>query len=414
MRHNKIFFLIMMVLFVFLSGCQSEKQISEKKQMTIMHYKETLVPGLDAIIDGFVEVNANAEIKQEMIATEYNTVLQSKIQVNKTPDVFVAGSIGDVALRKYVENGIVADISELEIIKKLPSELIEPLKDSEGKIYVLPFLNTGRGIIYNVELFEKAGISELPKTLEEMKLACEKLVAIGVTPFAIAGAEGWSLGSIPWQVSQEIYSSEEWIRRRWEGISKFEDLPLETFDFFDLMVEFGNKDPIRMDFMGQIKGFAVGEYAMMAQGPWAIDLVIEIEPSFYENARMMAIPVSNDPSQSKLYYDNDLYFLVSTDADLELVDEFFSFIFEGEGREIFSKEVKILNAFDISFETHNVNQSIMEYVQAGNIITNFQYNHMPDGFWQSNAKVMQSYLLGDVDKIEALRMLDIEWDALTR
>lgn len=58
------------------------------------------------------------------------------------------------------------------------------VKDAEGKQIGLPFAIDGTGMIYNKEVFEKAGITELPTNYDELTEAAEKIKAIGVTPFA--------------------------------------------------------------------------------------------------------------------------------------------------------------------------------------------------------------------------------------
>ena len=52
----------------------------------------------------------------------------------------------------------------------------------------------GYGYIYNKKLFEKAGITETPKTLSELEAAAKKLKAKGITAFSNGYAEWWVLG----------------------------------------------------------------------------------------------------------------------------------------------------------------------------------------------------------------------------
>lgn len=423
-KQIKFFLLVCLMLFSFAScndqanDSNAEKDntsnASDSQEITFFHYKETLVDGLEAINNAFMQDNPEIKIRQEMVATEYNTLLASKINVNKTPDIFVTGTTSERSIKPYIDEKLIAELSNLEIIKKLPQELIDSVRTESGDIYVLPFLNTARGIIYNKQIFEDAGIDELPKTLDELEVVCQKIKALGITPFGIAGSEGWSLGSIPWQVAQEAYSDKAWIDAMWKKEASFLDNGLPAFQFMDLMLKYGNENLMDVDFTKQVVGFSSGKYAMVAQGPWFIDTLKDIDQDSVANAHMMAIPVSNNPQDAKLYIDNDVYLLISSQADLESIDKYFLYIYEGRGKNIFQEKVKVLNAFGIQFETHPVNQDILKYIESDNIIVNFQYNHMPDGFWQSNAKVMQEYVMGKVSKEEALKMLDDEWNALAR
>lgn len=52
----------------------------------------------------------------------------------------------------------------------------------DGKPYAYPMCLEMLGIYYNVDLFEEAGITEIPKTFEQMEEACSKLQEKNITP----------------------------------------------------------------------------------------------------------------------------------------------------------------------------------------------------------------------------------------
>ncbi|MCG3057046.1 extracellular solute-binding protein, partial [Escherichia coli] len=64
----------------------------------------------------------------------------------------------------------------------------------DGKVYGQPMNLEGYGFTYNKELFKKAGIKEVPQTLDELEAAAKKLKAAGITPFSIGYGEWWVLG----------------------------------------------------------------------------------------------------------------------------------------------------------------------------------------------------------------------------
>jgi ABC-type glycerol-3-phosphate transport system substrate-binding protein len=65
-------------------------------------------------------------------------------------------------------------------------------KSGSGEIYGIPHDQYGRtyGLFYNKSLIEKAGISALPTTYEQLIADCGKLNAVGVTPISIGNKEG--------------------------------------------------------------------------------------------------------------------------------------------------------------------------------------------------------------------------------
>lgn len=58
---------------------------------------------------------------------------------------------------------------------------------ADGKIYGFPFLSVPgtHGFIYNMEAFEKAGVTAVPTTWAELLEACETLKAAGITPIYV-------------------------------------------------------------------------------------------------------------------------------------------------------------------------------------------------------------------------------------
>ena len=58
-------------------------------------------------------------------------------------------------------------------------------------IWGVPFSSVAGGFFYNTELFKKAGISDVPKTWDDLVKCVEKLKAIDVIPWAIGAKDGW-------------------------------------------------------------------------------------------------------------------------------------------------------------------------------------------------------------------------------
>ena len=49
------------------------------------------------------------------------------------------------------------------------------------------------GCFYNKDVFEEAGITELPTNWDEFTAVCEKIKAIGKTPLYYSGSDSWTL-----------------------------------------------------------------------------------------------------------------------------------------------------------------------------------------------------------------------------
>lgn len=122
----------------------------------------------------------------------------------------VAGTAPDIACEastspyQYANMGVTLDLTPLyEQWKAEGSSVFEEIPEAawkfdqlDGKQIAIPFAIDGRGISYRKDLFEAAGITELPTTWEGFEEACEKLLASGVTPIVFTGDNTPSIVSI--------------------------------------------------------------------------------------------------------------------------------------------------------------------------------------------------------------------------
>ena len=61
----------------------------------------------------------------------------------------------------------------------------------DGKTYALPFSVGVVGFWYNKMLFEKAGITSPPATMDEFYAAVDKLEAAGIAPVSVGAGDKW-------------------------------------------------------------------------------------------------------------------------------------------------------------------------------------------------------------------------------
>ncbi len=142
------------------------------------------------VADDFEAENEGVTIEVEAIQNEdLRTRLQVALQSNDPPDVLPQWGGGELA--DQVEAGALMDLTD-----KIP-DAIESLGgsaggwQSEGKTYGVPYSLGVGGFWYNKALFEQAGISEPPATMDEWFDAVEKLKAADVAPVAVGASDKW-------------------------------------------------------------------------------------------------------------------------------------------------------------------------------------------------------------------------------
>ena len=104
----------------------------------------------------------------------------------------------------------VADISkylgDVPAVKDIRPELMRIFSDETGKVYGLPSQNYTMGLVYNRELFKRAGLdpAKPPRTWAEVRAAATKLTALGG---GVAGYGDYSKSNTGgWHFTAEAYS----------------------------------------------------------------------------------------------------------------------------------------------------------------------------------------------------------------
>ncbi|MEV5344747.1 ABC transporter substrate-binding protein [Streptomyces achromogenes] len=119
--------------------------------------------------------------------------LGSKIAGGQPPDVALLPQPG--AIKQAVQKGWAKPLGA-EAVKELAKNYSQGWQDIgkvDGKQYGAYYKAANKSLIwYNTQVFENAGAKE-PKTWQELLTASQAVYDSGVTPFSVAGADGWPL-----------------------------------------------------------------------------------------------------------------------------------------------------------------------------------------------------------------------------
>jgi raffinose/stachyose/melibiose transport system substrate-binding protein len=129
-------------------------------------------------------------------AIETNDLQRNRIPAallsGNPPDIFQAWGGGETA--EQVKSGYLKDITadtKAEVASMGPAASIWAV---DGKQYALPFDFGIEGFWYNKNLFQQAGISAAPTSLDELNADVTKLKAINVTPISVGAGDKWPAG----------------------------------------------------------------------------------------------------------------------------------------------------------------------------------------------------------------------------
>ena len=130
----------------------------------------------DWLKDVQAEFEKKTGAKLEYKVQQWNGIQQkltTALSEESPPDVV---EVGNTQTPAYAATGGLADLTELK--DEIGTEWTESLNESsiyEGKQYAVPWFFANRVVMYNKSIFEEAGITELPKTRDDLFAAFEKI-----------------------------------------------------------------------------------------------------------------------------------------------------------------------------------------------------------------------------------------------
>ncbi|MFP8960846.1 extracellular solute-binding protein [Streptomyces nanhaiensis] len=115
--------------------------------------------------------------------------LQNALNSNSAPDVFLQRGGGK--MQAMVDAGQIQALDLTDTDRANVGTAALEGVSIDGKVYAMPLDTQPEGIYYSKDLFEKAGITSPPTTMDELEDAVAKLKAIDVAPIAVGAKDAW-------------------------------------------------------------------------------------------------------------------------------------------------------------------------------------------------------------------------------
>ncbi|MEV7608420.1 extracellular solute-binding protein [Microbacterium sp. NPDC089320] len=180
-----------------LSGCTADSSGSGDggdTSMTLWH-NSTTGPGVEfweQTVADFEKDNPGVTIDIQSIQNEdLDGKLQTALNSGDAPDIFLQRGGGKMAA--MVKAGQLKDLTDA-----IAGPAAEEIPDAsysanslDGKIYAMPVAVLPGGLFYSQDLFDQAGITENPTTLDELEATTEALKSAGIDPIALGAKDAW-------------------------------------------------------------------------------------------------------------------------------------------------------------------------------------------------------------------------------
>lgn len=276
----KMLSFIILSLLVFVSACSNSEQTansvegdqdqqSTQDPVTIEFwhtYSDTEeVVFVEQVIPLFQEKHPNITVNATRMPTEgLRQQVIAAAAGDAAPDVM---RMDIVWVPEFAKLGALMPLNDQEGFDELTGGLFEaPLQTNyyDGKYYGLPLNTNTKVAIYNKALLEEAGLSEPPKTYDELVKAAKVLKGKGKYGIGIGGTAAWSILPYFWSLGGEI-TNEDFTKSSGYLNSKDSIAALEE------IIAWNQEGLVAPTILGGEPGTWDGvkeQYLMIDDGPW--------------------------------------------------------------------------------------------------------------------------------------------------
>ena len=283
--------LVVSVFSILLISCGGSKK-NDSKKIQLWHIQTSgekpkmKEDAAERFMVDYPEYTVEVEAMQN---DPYKTKIKIALGANSAPDVFFTWSGGPMI--DYIKAEKIIDLTEYMNKDNYKDKFLDASINQatyDGKIWAVPVENTSVAMVaYNKTLFKKNGW-EVPKTIDELEILANKMLAKGITPFALANKNKWP-GSMHYMYLVDRIGGKEVFENAANRVNggSFED-PV-FIEASKKLVEWVNKGYFNEGFNGldEDAGQArtllyTGKAAMYLMGSWFITTIYGENPEFVD------------------------------------------------------------------------------------------------------------------------------------
>lgn len=403
---KKILSILLAVLMsvTILSGCnrnENQGAIPQnnndgKATVRYLNFKPEIANVYDEIAKAYNKETGHTLIVETAASGNYEQTLAAKMGTNEAPTLFqINGPKGYANWQDYC-----ADLSDTELYKHLTDKSLAVTVD--GKVYGIPYVVEGYGIIYNKEITDKyfalkdkttefksmdeiKNFNSLKKLVEDMQKNADKLGIKGVfAATSLKTGEDWRwqthLANIP--VYYEF--NENNVDLTGDATKTINFKYSDNFkNIFDLYINNSTTDKkvlgskIVDESMAE---FALGQCAMVQNGNWAWSQINDIDKNTVkaENIKYLPIYMGVDGEEKQgLCIGTENFFAINSKAseqEQKAAADFMYWLFSSEtGKKFVNEQLEFIAPFDTFTEEERpkdpLAQEVIKWMNNADVTT---------------------------------------------
>ena len=394
-----------------LMGCGNKATAEGRTEIEIVSYKKEAVDTFNKIAARFNETHDDIHLTIDS-PNEAMTILKTRFIREDYPDIIVIG--GDMDYSNFLDAGLFADISDLDVLSETKSAYLDMDKQLEfipqDGTYGLPYVANAAGILYNKDMFEQHGW-ETPETWNEFTALCEQIQSEGVQPLYFGFKDTWTCLA-PWNALAVSLADPQLCSQVNNGTTTFTKAYDETAEKMKALLAYGEPNPMAYSYNDTCTAFARGQSAMYTIGSYAISQIKSVNPDM--NIGTFTFPANEKEADNVLNSGIDVQFCVMKSCEnKEAAYEVLRFLYRDDTIRTYLSEQGGIACKQGDFPLSSELEGVSPYV-ASNRMADFQDHHYPSEM--SVDAMIQTYLLDDSAgaKETFLNKFDKDWKRYNR
>lgn len=345
-------------------------QLNEKTAtVRFLNFKPEVATVYDEIAKAYKRETGNTLIVETAASGNYEQTLTAKMGTNEAPTLFqINGPKGYANWKDYC-----ADLSDTELYKHLTDKSLAVT--SVGKVYGIPYVVEGYGIIYNKEITDKyfaltnkatdyksmdeiKSFDALKSVVEDMQKNTDALGIKGVfASTSLKTGEDWRwqthLANIPvyyeFEDKNADLTSDETKTIEFKYADNFKNI-------FDLYINNSVTDKKKLGSKivdESMAEFALGQCAMVQNGNWAWGQIDDVKGNVVDSDDVKYLPIymglEGEENQG-LCIGTENFFAVNakaSEAEQKAAEDFMYWLFSSEtGKDFVTDELELIAPFD--------------------------------------------------------------------
>lgn len=340
-------------------GQAATEKKAEPKPVTINVLTQSIEP--KPVLEEFKKAYPHITVKWEQIDTKtVRDVIKTRLAAGGEGLDIIAPQTNDYA--PLAEQGTWVDLSgEADLLAHVDPAAIEDMGKVNGKVYGIPFTRQAYVVWYNKDIFKQYNLSE-PKNWDEFLAVAETLKSNGVPPLVLAGKVDWLVSvfsGLPY--SGLLTQDPNWITKVSNGEAKWTDeASVTALRNLKTLVDKGYllEGALGTGEDQAYQAFYQEKAAMVVNGIWAIDRVVQNTPKFEVGVFAPAGNAKGTEPKVAFIYGN-IYAVTTHSKNQEAALTFLKFLAKPENAKPFMNEIKqFTNVKGVSADFHPATRAI--------------------------------------------------------